>query len=128
LKLKINGKEWTVNYKKAIAGDRFGDSDHPDEEKPEIRICSKLKDRDMLDTEIHELLHANCPYLEEDTVGAVATSIAEFLWRRKYRRGSKVAEGKPHLNTVLNLASRNDIVDEVKFKEKAKELGLEVNT
>lgn len=96
MKLKINGKEWTINYRKSIAGDRFGDSDHPDEDKPEIRICSKIKEKDMLDTEIHELLHANCSFLDEDVIEATATSIAGFLWRRKYRRkgGEKVRDGK----------------------------------
>jgi hypothetical protein len=95
MKHKINGwhmstKEWEVRHKKSIVGDRFGDSDHPDEDKPEIRILSTLKEKDMLDTEIHELVHANCPWMEEDTVGALATNIADFLWRRRYRRKTEV--------------------------------------
>ena len=94
MKHKIRGwhlatKEWRVGYRKNIPGNNFGDSDHSDESKPGIRIQSTLKAEDIMDTEIHELIHANCPWMDEDAVGMLATNLATFLWKRGYRRGRK---------------------------------------
>ena len=44
------------------------------------------RNRDELDTAIHEMLHAERPEMREKTVTKTASSIARLLWKMGYRR------------------------------------------
>jgi hypothetical protein len=44
-----------------------------------IRICEDLHGRKLLDTLIHESVHASCPYLVEQEVERVGTELANML-------------------------------------------------
>jgi hypothetical protein len=52
--------------------------------RPEIWICPKIIGLVMLETLIHELLHAAFPDLKEETVTQVAHDIAVVLWDLGY--------------------------------------------
>lgn len=52
-----------------------------------IRICSSLVGLDLLDTLIHEVIHARWPDLHEDAVEEVATTLAGILDAEGFRHG-----------------------------------------
>lgn len=83
MQCKLGGKMW--NFKFANMED-FGDCTDPGHAGGRlIRVRAKQSERDMLDTIIHEALHA-CTPLDEETVATTATDITRLLWRLGYRR------------------------------------------
>jgi hypothetical protein len=53
----------------------------------EIAIYDRLKGRELLDTLVHELLHAELPGLSHRKVRRVAASVTRMIWKmRKHRR------------------------------------------
>ncbi len=50
-----------------------------------------LRGQRRLDAELHEMLHACFPDLDEDAVGTAASDMARFLWRVGYRCESSAA-------------------------------------
>jgi hypothetical protein len=72
-KVKINGRRWRIRLNEAAAmGKDWG-------------RCS-LSEPNLLDTVIHEVLHAARPELEETAVDQTATSIARALYQMGWRR------------------------------------------
>ena len=57
--------------------------------KPEIFINRVLGDRPRLEAELHEMLHACMPDLNEEAIDDTARDISKFLWRRGYRMKGK---------------------------------------
>lgn len=51
-----------------------------------IRIDPRQTEDELIDTVVHELIHAAFPYLEEEAVHEGATSIAKSMWEMGYRR------------------------------------------
>ena len=45
--------------------------------------------RDVLDTTIHEALHATEPRMSEKRVARIAVALSRFLWRLGYRRETR---------------------------------------
>ena len=88
IKIKINNKMWKVKIVKStdLAAASYGECDHPANAKPEIWVKRSLKPIDMMDTIIHELIHAIRPELSEEAVLETATTIAKALWKLKYRK------------------------------------------
>jgi hypothetical protein len=88
IKIKINNKMWKVKIVKStdLAAASYGECDHPTYAKPEIWVKRSLKPIDMMDTIIHELIHAIRPELSEEAVLETATTIAKGLWKLKYRK------------------------------------------
>jgi hypothetical protein len=81
--VKIRGKKWTLA---TIPLDGFyGFCDHPSTKSRQITIDPNQRGLSILDTIIHELIHAALPDLREDTVEEVATDIARVLWDLDYR-------------------------------------------
>ena len=54
-----------------------------------IRIDPRQTEDELIDTLVHELVHASYPFLEEDAVHNGATAIAQSLWEMGYRRTYK---------------------------------------
>lgn len=54
-----------------------------------IRISSKIDGELRLDTEIHEMLHACLPDIDEEAVNETATDLARTLWAMGYRLSPK---------------------------------------
>jgi hypothetical protein len=52
----------------------------------DIHIDPRQPEYEMIDTVVHELLHDTFTFLDEPTVEAAGTRIAEALWRLGYRR------------------------------------------
>lgn len=83
MRCKLGGKMW--NFKFATMTD-FGDCTDPGRADGRlIRVRVKQSERDMMDTIIHEALHA-CTPLDEQSVASTATDITRLLWRLGYRR------------------------------------------
>jgi hypothetical protein len=79
----IRGVDYTILTKRMKKFD--GLCDHPTTPGREIWIHSSLSGQEMLDTLIHELIHASYPDLKEDAVSETATDIATVLWDLGYR-------------------------------------------
>ena len=64
----------------------YGQCDHPNSVRPEIRINSRLKGGvKLMDTLIHESLHASNWDLSEEFVTQFAEDMSRILWRLGYR-------------------------------------------
>ena len=84
--VKIKDKIWTVRLVKSKDMPRsYGECDDPSVSKPEIWINRNLKQKDMLDTTIHEVLHAIRPELSEEAVLETATIVANVLYKLDVR-------------------------------------------
>ena len=86
-KHKILGKTWNVKF--TNEGLACGDYAATSCEFNEIVIRPKQKPRDMLDTIIHEALHAACPHLTEDAVVHAAGVCVDIIYKHKKKVGIK---------------------------------------
>ena len=89
--LKIKKKNWKVKIVKSaeISSKYVGECDPPEKAKPEIWVKRTQKPIDLMDTIIHEVLHAVRPELSEEAVLDTATTIAKALWKLNYRKQEK---------------------------------------
>ena len=67
----------------------LGECDDPNKANPEIWVKRTQKPIDLMDTIIHEVLHAVRPELSEEAVLSTATTIAKVLWKFNYRKQNK---------------------------------------
>jgi hypothetical protein len=89
-RVRINGRMWRVALTppRQMGTDwgRCWDKDKPGPH-PLIEIRRSLSERNLLETVIHEVIHAARPELDEPAVDSTAASIARALyqigWRRK---------------------------------------------
>lgn len=79
----INGRTWKVNWE---------DIDEEDEAlglcyqtEHEIDIDTGLKNKRLLETIIHEILHPELPRTGEEKIDSIASDLANALWRIGYR-------------------------------------------
>jgi hypothetical protein len=96
VKLKINKKTWKIKIVKStdLPPSTLGECDHPGYAKPEIWVKRNQKPLDLMDTVIHEVLHAVRPELSEEAVLDTATVIAKALWKLNYRKMPRNSKGK----------------------------------
>lgn len=79
IRIKINGKAWRVEF--AHIGD-FGHCEYGSCRKTRrIRLSPSQTDADLLDTLIHEMIHAQDWELDEAAVHRRATEIATVVQR-----------------------------------------------
>lgn len=92
--IKINKKNWKIKIVKSteLSPACVGECDDPKYAKPEIWVKRTQKPLDLMDTIIHEVLHAVRPELSEEAVLDTATTIAKVLWKFNYRKNSKSEE------------------------------------
>jgi|694.fasta_scaffold55221_7 hypothetical protein len=83
-RITIKGRRYTL--RQAAMKDSCGQCDHPTAPGPEIRISKKLRRGELLlDTLIHEALHASNWDLSEEFVDQFGSDMARILWRLGYR-------------------------------------------
>jgi hypothetical protein len=80
----FRGKRYKI-LTKDLDEDTLGECDPPYQEKKEIRFSRHDSWKQLLDTHIHEALHACLWDLDEHDVSETARDIAAFLWRLGYR-------------------------------------------
>ena len=81
------GKRYRVQFLPRLRDDNDGETEPPGRVGKTIRLRKDMMDDDLLDTAIHEALHACLWAIDEDTVGSMATDIARFLTRLGFRKG-----------------------------------------
>lgn len=90
MQVKIRGKKWNLRF--ARLRKDLGYCQPPDKPNKEILIRSSLKGEELLDTLIHEILHAGDWDKDEPWVDEVATDMARILWKLGYRRNGESEE------------------------------------
>lgn len=101
MKFSFHGKIWKyVRSKFNKKADWNGKCDPPDAPAVarKIRVCKSLTGKEELDTNIHEMIHACCWYLDEEVVRQSATDIAKALWQLGYRKTSDASEKRKEKN------------------------------
>ena len=88
ISITINIKKWKLKIVKSteLSPSTCGECDDPKYAKPEIWVKRSLKPIDLMDTIIHEVLHAIRPELSEEAVLETGTIIAKALWKLNYRK------------------------------------------
>ena len=87
MRINVRGKYWT--FKRVRCPDDL--DGFCDWDKRRVVVSSRLtRPKDILDTTIHELLHAAIPDLAEDAVEETATCIADVL----HRLGAEIEAGR----------------------------------
>lgn len=86
--VKADGKRYEVVFAKhlMIDGVRLdGACDAPDVRNRRILLDNRLTDEDLLETVIHEHIHASAWFLTEEKVTEMAEDLKNVLWRMGYR-------------------------------------------
>lgn len=87
----LAGVKWLLRFTK-LRGQAAGWAYLPDARNPgmkrKILIDERLKGRALLETTIHECLHACYPQMSEETVTESARDIARVLWNLGYRQSA----------------------------------------
>jgi len=55
-------------------------------DRSEIHLDRRLDDKLLLEIASHETIHVLFPYLTEDAVDGAGKTLADVLWRLKFRR------------------------------------------
>jgi hypothetical protein len=88
MRVKLNGKWWNLKFVPQLRD--YGDMVDPGKaEGRRIRIGTWQDDEDLLDTLIHECLHAIEPNWTEERVTEASKELSRVLWRLGYRRASQ---------------------------------------
>ena len=82
----IGGERWKVTRASRLRKN-YGECHYA---AKTIRICSTLRGLDLLDTLIHEVIHARWPDLSEEAVEEVATTLAGILDAEGFRHGEDI--------------------------------------
>jgi hypothetical protein len=84
----IMGRKWPLRFTK-LRGQAVGWAYLPDTKNPNLKrkilIDERLKRRSLLETIIHECLHACFPQTPEETITEAARDLARVLWTLGYR-------------------------------------------
>ena len=83
MKLKFRGKAYSY-LRKSIKD--FGSCDNPKDYAKEIVVRKNMDEKEELDTNIHEFLHACFWDLTEEAITESAKDITEALWKLGYRK------------------------------------------
>lgn len=82
MRVRIGDQHWTIQFSrrlKSSAGNCNYDS-------RTIKISPDQSEKDILETAVHELLHAALPHHREDVINLAGRDIAAALWSLGYRR------------------------------------------
>ena len=85
MRVRLGGRYWTLRFVPNL--NNSGEVEHGDTRATRIiRVRMKQGQQEMLDTVIHEAMHAARPELDEDAVATASRDIARLLWNLGYRR------------------------------------------
>jgi hypothetical protein len=80
----ILGRRWNLRF--CRLKDDYGQCDHPDKPSKEIRINDSADGCVLLESLLHEMLHAANWHLDESFVTDCAMDMGRILWRLGYRK------------------------------------------
>ena len=80
MRVKVLGKYWNLCFKRMP--NHYGRCDRPDSVDREIAICAATRGPELLDTVIHEVLHAAGFHIDEEFVAEFATDLTKILRRK----------------------------------------------
>ena len=85
MRIQILGKTWNVRFASvAELGRDFGACDPPSVRGKEIIVRDDLRGRELVDTLIHESLHAGGWHqFDEAFIERLATDVSKLLWRHE---------------------------------------------
>lgn len=85
-KIKINKKNWQVCFvnSKGISRNAWGECDYPNVKYPKIYIYKNQTKRNVVNTLIHEVLHAVRPELCEEAITQTADVLERSLNKMGY--------------------------------------------
>lgn len=83
MRVTVRGKRWNLVFTRLKKS--MGTCDAVTVPNKKIRVSNKLKGVRLLDTIIHELMHAGMWDLDEECIHEVASDIAKTLWKLGYR-------------------------------------------
>lgn len=85
--VRLGKQQWRLKFVRVadLPKDVLGICDHPPGRHPAIRVRARQCKRMLLDTTLHECLHASLPQLDEETVTQVASDLARVLIRLNCR-------------------------------------------
>jgi hypothetical protein len=85
MRVRLGGRYWQLRFVPNL--NNYGEVEHGDTADTRIiRVRIKQGQEEMLDTLIHEAMHAARPELDEDAVATASRDIARLLWNLGYRR------------------------------------------
>ncbi len=86
IKASFNNRRWRIKFVNKLPGGDLGScQDSKKAAERVIKVKRKQKEEDVLDTLIHEMLHAIFPQLTEDTVYDAANDLSRTLYKLGYR-------------------------------------------
>jgi len=85
----INDQRWKICRSRKTLPKYYGECDYATKT---IRVCSSLAGIDLLDTLIHEVIHARWPDLAEEAVEEVATTLAHVIDSEGFRDVEEIDE------------------------------------
>jgi hypothetical protein len=87
MRVRLGGKYWRLRFVPNL--NNYGEVEHGDTADTRIiRVRMRQSQYEMMDTLIHEAMHAARPELDEDAVASASSDIARMLWRLGYRRNT----------------------------------------
>ena len=81
VRVTLRNKRWNLEYIEYLQDGSCGSIDPPDAKSKRILVALNQTPQDLLDTVIHECLHACLPDLCEETITECATDVALVLHR-----------------------------------------------
>lgn len=88
LRVTIGGRYWQMQFVRSLPG-MYGVTDSPETRNKTIKIRRRLKEDVLLDTIIHELLHAADWDVGEGWIEQIATHTSQVLILAGWRRASR---------------------------------------
>lgn len=86
MRITVCGRIYRVRFVRGLREQgSFGECDSPNSRYPEIRLDSELSGKALLETAIHEFLHAANWKWDEEVITNEAHELTEFLWRIRKR-------------------------------------------
>ena len=83
---KFNSRRWRIRFVNRLAKGTFGDcQDSKKASERIIRVKRAQKEEDLLDTILHEMLHAILPQLTEDIIYDAANDLSRTLIKLGYK-------------------------------------------
>jgi len=81
---RINGQRWRIDRSKKLLPKLYGRCDYS---QRLISVCRSLSGVPLLDTLIHEVIHASWPDLSEEAGVAVASTLAAIITKEGFVDG-----------------------------------------